>query len=225
MPNADVGLQCNHALGFSLVFTELGECRPKQRRVVPKRLWRIIQRSDTWIGRAEASLVSAGIIAVFVNSMSNVIGRYVFSRSIYFSEELNQFLVLMVTFIGTGYAVRHGRHIRMTAIYDMFPPRSRKRLLVSILTAMSALMAFFAYLSVGYVVDVAESGRVSPALRLPYFYVYLFVPIGFSFASFAYALSVISNLMSNERYISPTMLDEPECLSATGESGAPAEHL
>jgi C4-dicarboxylate transporter, DctQ subunit len=43
-----------------------------------------------------------------------------------FSEELNSILIILITFAGISYAARHGRHIRMSAIYDALPPKGRK---------------------------------------------------------------------------------------------------
>ncbi|MDX1541363.1 MAG: TRAP transporter small permease subunit, partial [Geminicoccaceae bacterium] len=76
---------------------------------------RVLAAIDRGIASFEAVVLALGIILMAANSIANVIGRFVFAQSIYFSEELNQFLIVLVTFVGIGYAARKGRHIRMSA--------------------------------------------------------------------------------------------------------------
>ncbi len=54
----------------------------------------ILGKIDSAIGRIEVFILSWGILLMAVNTIANVFGRYVFSQSIYFSEELNEFLIL-----------------------------------------------------------------------------------------------------------------------------------
>jgi TRAP-type C4-dicarboxylate transport system permease small subunit len=61
--------------------------------------------------KLEAFVISAGILLMMINSVINAMGRYFFNHSLYFSEELNQFLIVIVTFVGFAYAVRMGRNI------------------------------------------------------------------------------------------------------------------
>jgi len=176
-----------------------------------------VQNLQSWLApvqdrfaRLEKLLLWGAVLAIFLNSICNVIGRYLFGRSIYFSEELNQFLIILVTFIGASYATRQGRHIRMTAFYDVLPASLRKRLLVFILGTMAGLMLFFAYLSAAYVMDVAVTGRVSPALRIPYFVTYLVIPLGFFIAAAEYFLGALANLADDGLFISSCVRDEHE---------------
>ncbi len=67
-----------------------------------------------------------------LNTVTNVVARFVFGNSIMFSGELNRILIIMITFAGIGYAARHGRHIRMSAIYDALPVGGRKVLMIGI---------------------------------------------------------------------------------------------
>ena len=76
--------------------------------------------------KTEKILLSLSILIMMINTTANAIGRYAFNQSIYFSEELNQFLMVSVTFIGLAYAVRNGRNIRMTAIYDSLSHKKKK---------------------------------------------------------------------------------------------------
>lgn len=99
---------------------------------------------DYGISRFESFVLAWGVILMAVNSIANVIGRFVFNQSLYFSEELNRFLIVLVTFVGLGYAARKGRHIRMSALYDQLGDRGKKVLMILIAAVTGALMFLLA---------------------------------------------------------------------------------
>ena len=81
---------------------------------------------DSGVARIEAVMLAAGVLLMAANTIANVVGRFVLQSSIFFSEELNSILIVLITFAGISYAARHGRHIRMSAIFDTLPPAGRK---------------------------------------------------------------------------------------------------
>jgi len=93
---------------------------------------------DSLISRIESFALAAGVLLMAVNTMTNVVGRFVFQYSIFFSGELNRILIILITFAGISYAARQGRHIRMSAIYDTLPVGPRKALMI-VITLITAL--------------------------------------------------------------------------------------
>ncbi len=177
----------------------------------PRRtLTRLLTLLDRFIGRAEAWVLSWGIIIMAVNTIANVFGRYVFSQSIYFTEELNEFLIVIITFMGLGYVTRKGRHIRMSALYDMLSPRVKKILMILIALLTAAVMAVLAWYAFEYVAKIARRGKVTPSLQFPLYLTYIWVIVGFAVTAIQYLLTAIRNLdLSDEDvYISYTTVDE-----------------
>lgn len=168
---------------------------------------RVLHLVDALIARFEAVVLAYGVILMAINSVANVFGRYIFSQSIYFSEELNQFLIVLVTFVGLGYAARKGRHIRMSALYDQLSDRNKKILMIFIAAVTSAVMFVLAYYSYKYVARVAKLGKVTPALQVPLYLTYLWVPVGFVITGIQYLLTVVKNLQSRDVYISYEQVD------------------
>lgn len=176
-------------------------------------------RIDAGIGRIEGLILTWGIILMAANTIANVFGRYVFDQSIYFSEELNEFLIVIVTFMGLGYATRKGIHIRMSAIGDVLPGRIRKGLMVVIAATTAVMMAILAWYALEYVQRVAGRGQITPALRVPLYLTYVWVVIGLVLASFQYLLAAIRNLnfADEEVYVSYLKVDhyeDPEAAAA-----------
>ncbi|HSK39493.1 MAG TPA: TRAP transporter small permease [Arenibaculum sp.] len=183
---------------------------------------RVLGTLDRAIARFEAFVLAYGIILMAANTIANVIGRSVLGQSIYFSEELNQFLIVLVTFVGLGYAARRGRHIRMSAFYDQLGEAGRKALMIVICIGTAAVMFLMAWYSYEYVVKVATSGRVTPALRVPLYLTYLWVPLGFLITGIQYTLTVVRNLTERQVYISYEAVDAYDEVPDTAGTGVGA---
>ncbi|MFT5975879.1 MAG: C4-dicarboxylate transporter DctQ subunit [Gammaproteobacteria bacterium] len=164
---------------------------------------------DRKIAKLEEFIMAAGIILMAINTIVNVISRFVFNHSIIFAEELNSTFILLVTFAGIGYAARHGRHIRMSAIYDHLPDKVRKILMTVIVAVTAFFMLFLAYYATQYIFHVYSKGRVMPALGVPVYVTYLWVPVGFFITGIQYALTTIKNIREEGIYLS-TNLKEHE---------------
>ncbi|MGM0785388.1 MAG: TRAP transporter small permease [Pseudomonadota bacterium] len=162
---------------------------------------------DTFISKLEAVILAIGVLLMATNTIANVVGRFVFGQSIFFSGEINRILIIMITFAGIGYAARHGRHIRMSAIYDALPVGGRKALMIVISLFTSLVMFFLLYYSIVYIVDLYSKGRVLPALGLPIWIIYVWVPMGFLITGIQYLLTAIKNLTSRDVYLSTGVLD------------------
>lgn len=162
---------------------------------------------DEWIAKTEAVILAAGVILMAINTCANVVGRFVFGESLFFSGEINRILIVMITFAGLGYAARHGRHIRMSAIYDTLPAKGRKVLMIFIALFTSAVMFFLCYHSVGYIETLYSRGRILPALGLPIWWIYIWVPIGFAITGIQYFLTAIKNFTSKDVYLSTGVID------------------
>src|SRR5690554_632115 len=121
---------------------------------------------DTWISRTEAVILAAGVILMATNTMGNVISRIVLGESLHFAEEVNRILIVMITFAGIGYAARHGRHIRMSAFYDMLPTGGRRWLMIGICLFTAVVMFVLCYYSIGYIQTLYGRGRVLPSLKI-----------------------------------------------------------
>lgn len=161
------------------------------------------------IEKLEYSVLVISILTMTGLSGLNVISRTFWSRSFASVEEINQFLIIAVTFIGAGYAASQARHIRMSALYALLPGPGRKT--VMMLTAGStALLCFvLAYYGLQYVETVRELGTRSPALQLPYWWIYALAPLGLLTTGLQYLLTLLRNFSSPEIYESFNHIEHP----------------
>lgn len=158
----------------------------------------LLHRLDNGIAAIEAAITGLAILAMALNTVANVLGRYVFSQSIYFSEELNEILMVTVTFAGLGYVTRKGRHIRMSAVYDVVPERSRRWLMAVISLTTALAMFVLAWHAWEYVAKVAARGRLTPSMQIPLWWTYVVVVAGLALTGLQYLLAVWANLTRRE---------------------------
>jgi TRAP-type C4-dicarboxylate transport system permease small subunit len=170
-------------------------------------LFRIIDVLDNLLSKFEGFMLGASILIMSFVTIAAVIMRVLFNDALTIADELNMILIVMVTFAGLSYAARNGRHIRMSAIYDAMSTKMRKIMMISISTITAIFMFVLAYYSFIYIYGVYESGRVLPALGVPAFLIYLWVPIGFTVTGFQYAFTVIKNIKEDDIYLSTNIKD------------------
>jgi len=162
---------------------------------------------DTWISRIEAVILAMGVILMAINTIANVLSRFLLGESLHFSEEINRILIVMITFAGIGYAARHGRHIRMSAIYDAVPTGGRRWMMIVISLFTALVMFVLCYYSIGYITTLYGRGRVLPSLSIPVWMMYVWVPVGFAITGIQYLLTAIKNLTSRDVYLSTHVVD------------------
>ena len=169
------------------------------------------------VKRVEEFLISSMILLIAGLTITNIVSRTLTGISLTFTEELSQFLIIGVTFVGLSYAAGRGRHIRMTAVYDQLSERTQKKLIVLISILTSLLMLALAGYSLRYIATVRFLQSVSPVLQVPLHLVYLVVPLGLTLAAIQYGLTVVRNCISDGAYLSFEIKDEYE-QPITGET-------
>ncbi|MGV8843633.1 MAG: TRAP transporter small permease [Pseudomonas sp.] len=182
---------------------------------------------DQWVGWIERMIITACVLIMALLMSAHVVGNLLFDHGIPGTYEVTEMLIVIITFVGIGYAARHARHISMSAIYDLLGGRARKGLLILISVGTAILMFYFAYKSAQYDIAIFERGRSSSSLHIPLWIVYLALPIGFTLAGVQYVLTTIRNIFSEEIYRS---FNEKEIysdipLDDSGETHTPDEPL
>ncbi len=168
---------------------------------------RFFTRVNSLVERFEKFMISWSIIVMAVVAIANVIGRNLFSYSFTWAEEVTQFAIVWVTFIGASYAARMGVHIRMTAVFDILAPGLKKMLMIVITFSTAGLMFFLAWYGYQYALNLYTIKRHTLGLQIPLYWIMMWVPLGFALTGIQYLQTGILNMMKKEIYISPTLLD------------------
>ena len=117
------------------------------------------------------------LLSVALN-FANVVGRYCFSASIYWAEEVMLFLMVGCVFLGNGVVSWSGRQIRMDVIVGMMPPKLRAALnLFSELLFIAAAVAIVVF-AWPVIRDLWVFDQRSQSADVPLVYPQALIPIG-----------------------------------------------
>lgn len=171
-----------------------------------KKLHSLLHRIEGW-------LLAGALLLMAAATITNVIARNLTGDSLAATEELNQFLIVLICFVGLSYAAGEGRHIRMSALSDALPTRLRRWLLVVVGSATAALLLLLAWYALQYAWSV---DRRSPVLDIPLRVVYFVAPLGLVLGAVQYALGVFQNLTAKDDrvHIAWDRPDRPEPAAA-----------
>ncbi|MDY7219035.1 TRAP transporter small permease [Denitrificimonas sp. JX-1] len=161
---------------------------------------RVLNSIDRGLGWVERTIIASSVLLMAILMSAHVVGNLLFNRGIPGTYEVTEMLIVIITFVGLGYAARHARHIRMSAVYDLLKGRVRKALLIVISVGSAALMFYLAYKSAQYDLALYVRGRTSSALHIPMWVINLALPAGFTLAGIQYSLTAIRNLISKDIY-------------------------
>jgi C4-dicarboxylate transporter DctQ subunit len=142
----------------------------------------------------EEVIVGGGILVLSVSIILNVIARTT-NFVLIGAEEVAQFAIVWVTFIGVSLCARKGIHITMSAIIDKISDEKKRKVLAIVIFGITAIFCLIlAVLSVQLTYAVYSRGQVSPALRMPVWYYYIATAIGFSLSSIHFFRVFLKNI-------------------------------
>ncbi|MBZ9566726.1 TRAP transporter small permease [Modicisalibacter tunisiensis] len=190
----------------------------------PNGVLRALNTLDRILGIIERVIVAGSILVMAALMSAHVVGNLLFQQGISGTYEVTEMLIVIITFVGVGYATRNARHISMSAIYDQLGGHLRKGLLIIICLGTAVLMFYFAYKSAEYVMTIYGRGRASASLHIPLWIIYLALPVGFTLAGVQYLLTVARNLVSQDIYRSfnekEAYSEVPDDLDTSGDDDA-----
>lgn len=157
---------------------------------------RALRTLDAIIREFERYVLIAAIILASVMLIAGVIARTVVQRSFTFTEEVAGFFIVSMTFIGIAYGARVGRHIRMSAVFDLVPIKVKKVMIVIINFITCAVLFILAIFAVQYFLRVYAMKVLSPALRYPRAILVGFAAFGLFLGAVEYLKNFIYNLLT-----------------------------
>ena len=133
------------------------------------RLERVVVTLNRWIVIA---MMAVMVVLVFMN----VFCRYLLNFSIIWAEEISQYLMVWVAFLGAGLAMREGRHVAIEMLQDHMPSgakRMTRHVVALLLIVFMGILVVLGFQFVNFAWD-QETPVLNISLGIPY----LAVPIG-----------------------------------------------
>lgn len=162
---------------------------------------------DNLLVKFEMMILSWSIIIISIMTFGNVVNRLITGRSWGFAAEISEIAIIMATFMGISYAARKGRHISMSAFFDMAPKKVKKALSI-INPLVTAIMLFvLCYYAYDYTINQT---RVTSSLQIPYWMMVVAMPIGFFLGGVQFLRNMWVNIVNEEVYLAQDKKDYDE---------------
>ncbi len=136
------------------------------------------------------------LAAMSVIVFANVSLRYLSNFSITWAEEVARYLMIWMTFLGAGLALRIGGHVAITNLHDLLGTRAQRALRA--LVGLLLLCFFVAMMWIGYDYMTRMGRQLTPATRIPFSYIYAAMPIGFALMIVHFLLIARSYVLGEE---------------------------
>jgi len=144
--------------------------------------------------------VIAMLAAMAAMVFANVALRFLTDQSILWVEEVSRYLMIWLTFVGSGIVLRYGAHVAIETLAQSLPGAA-----VAIRGAVLAvLLAFFAamiWLGARYAMLTWD--QTTPVLGIPIGAVYLAMPIGFALMIVHLALMAAGYVRNGRFLVAP----------------------
>jgi len=149
-------------------------------------------RGARWVTavlRVLACVLLAGSVAI---NFVNIIGRYFFSVSLQWAEEMMLFLMVGCVFLGTGLVGWAGRQIRMDVIVSLLPAPARRALELLSELVVIATSLVLAYFALPVVRMLAAFDQRSQAANIPLVIPQAMVPLGLTVMALLVAVRLVT---------------------------------
>ena len=160
---------------------------------------------EIWLIRLNQWTVIALMAVMTVLVIANVFSRYLLSYSIVWVEELTRYLMVWVTFLGSGLVLRYGAHVAVDTLQDALPPAIARVLRVLIVALLALTLAYLTWLGARYVAFAWD--QETPILNWNTGLVLLAIPIGS-------ALMLVHLLLVAGPYVRAREFDKSEVFSS-----------
>ena len=132
------------------------------------------------------------LIASVLINFANIIGRYFFSVSIPWAEEIMLFFMVGCVFTGCCAVAWEGRQIRMDVVISMFPPKIKN--LFTLLSELVLIAAAIAVTKFAWpvITQLAAFDERSQAANFPLVIPQAMVPIGYSLMGLLVAVRLLT---------------------------------
>ena len=132
-----------------------------------------------FIDEFEVFLGTICSIAMVIILFCNVVGRYVFTRSIPWAEEVCLMLFILSIYFGAAGAVRTRQHLRLEIVVERLSPKGRMILEIIDNTIFMAFCVVILWGIMPLVMQLFENGTAAAVTGIPKFLIYMWLPIMF----------------------------------------------
>ena len=122
-------------------------------------------------------IAAVALLILIVVTFGGVIMRYIVSRPIIWSEEVQLWCFLWLVFMGGSAAFRYGSHVAVEMIYDRMPKALQARVKIFNYVVTMLILGNLAYLGCDMLGLMVKIGKSTSILHVPFWFINLVVPL------------------------------------------------
>ncbi|MDR1886192.1 MAG: TRAP transporter small permease [Synergistaceae bacterium] len=145
----------------------------------------------------EYFLVGTLFFSVFL-IFAQVVMRYVFRNSVFWSEELARYLFVWQAWVASSFATKHSRHINLDIVVNLCSENVKRSLYWIAHAIWLSFALYVTWKSAGLTSMIFTRKTVSAAMQIRMGWVYLAVPFGCAMMSFRLVQNMIARLRTRE---------------------------
>jgi TRAP-type C4-dicarboxylate transport system permease small subunit len=153
----------------------------------------LIKKADEFLASVEKVLITVLSGALVLILMSQVILRYVFSRPLFWAEEISVQLMVFITLIGLSLLLKARQMIAIDMIINALPRNVKVGLIIVLQLVSLAVIVFFAYQGTLWILRPEVRMELSPTTGLPIWVNYAMMPITFYCMAFHLAAGLATS--------------------------------
>ncbi|MDR2391155.1 MAG: TRAP transporter small permease [Planctomycetota bacterium] len=121
------------------------------------------------------SMLSLSVLIVI--TFLGVFMRYAFNAPFVWLDEMQMTCIVWVTCFGASAAFRHGGHIAIDMIVNLFPAGLKRALEIVVFVVILFMLGFLTWNGWGLVRQQIVNSRLSDVMRIPRAYIYAPMPL------------------------------------------------
>jgi len=116
-----------------------------------------------------------GVSMVFI-TIWGVIMRYIFNNPLKWVEEVSLGLFVWMIFLGAAAGFKKELHISINLLVDLFPAKAQR--VIDFFIKFLTYVVLLIFTILGYQYCTMTNYKITPALRVPYYYIAVALPVG-----------------------------------------------
>ena len=138
-----------------------------------------MKKLDAAVSNIEELIATIGLGAMSIITIVAVFFRYVLHSPITWSEEAARYLMIWSTLLGISIATKQKAHLGIDIFVSMAPKKIQRILEIFSWSMLIVMYLFLVWTSILFILTAIKTGNVTPMLRIPFYIIYLALPIGF----------------------------------------------
>lgn len=118
-------------------------------------------RAIDWLAWATGALSAVAMALLFILMLSEIVSRNLLGTSLGFTWEVSGYLLGLVIFMASSWALRNDKHIRITLLREHLPASAVRWLDLLATLIGAAIAVFFTAAFVGFCLQTWHNGTVS----------------------------------------------------------------